>query len=444
MWAVLLVVGVLFVGGVAFYVYTARQVDLAHSKRDIEAQYEAGYSKYTNKAIGAQGADNHSGRTISTAPTEQVFSDRPMSPYVSSGLQQPYPMSQFPLEDFERDTYYRRDSEGSEQMSDADSHAGRISRSETFNDNDNDEDEAFFPPVGPSLFDELALQNQAAPESQGFFPSLLSSRLQDVNLKREISFGAHCISWLGQYRDEKVVVKRILENSNLIDEFADGIAVMSGLIHPCIVHFIGCTWTFRSDLSVVTEYIEGSDLQTLLHTEDSCMNWKEKISIAINIAQALSYLHSLKPIVLHGCLKSRKVMIDQEYNAKLSDFSFSKVPIPHDILSTRLDIVRWTAPELILEGNDDAKADIYSFGIVLSELDTHRFPFDDYCGSSKLSRVEIIAKITAGELRPSFRSNCPTTIYEIAQRCLSLDPKERPTSQSLVDSLIEAQSYVEA
>nr|CCA14591.1 protein kinase putative [Albugo laibachii Nc14] len=439
MWAVLFLVGALFIGGVAFYVYTTRQVDLACSAQDLEAQYEAGYTKYKNEAIGAQCPDNHSGRTISTAPTEQAL---PASPYFSSGLHQPFPMCQFPLEDFERETYYRHDSENSEQMSDADSHAGRVSENE--NEDDDDDDDTFFPPVGPSLFDQLALQHQTAPESQAFFPSLSSARLDNVQLKREISFGARSILWLGHYRGQDVVVKRILENSDLIDEFAEGILVMSGLIHPCIVHFLGCTWTFRSDLSIVAEYIQGSDLQTLLHTKGSSITWKEKVSIAINIAQALSYLHSLQPIVLHGCLKSRKIMIDQEIHAKLSDFSFSKVPIPHDILSSRLDIVRWTAPEVILEGKVDAKADIYSFGIVLSELDTHRFPFDDYCESSKASKVEIIAKITAGVLRPTFQRDCPNVIYEIADRCLSLDPKERPTSQSLVELLSKAQSHLEA
>ncbi|GMF14801.1 unnamed protein product [Phytophthora lilii] len=97
----------------------------------------------------------------------------------------------------------------------------------------------------------------------------------------------------------------------------------------------------------------------------------------------------------------------------------------------------WTAPE-VLEGNRyTEKADIYSFGVVLSELDTYKTPYADAVteGGSKARPFQILQEVLAGTLRPGFSEECPPRILRVGSASLSIDPLSRPTAQELVQEL---------
>ncbi|KAE9130568.1 hypothetical protein PF007_g4469 [Phytophthora fragariae] len=121
--------------------------------------------------------------------------------------------------------------------------------------------------------------------------------------------------------------------------------------------------------------------------------------------------------------------------AKLSDFGISRER--HDLethMTAGMGTSFWIAPE-VLNGRDyDERADVFSFGVVLSELDTDDYPYWNAANQprGKLQEGEILQLVATGQLRPSFSSSCPPPILEVANRCLQVRPDDRPSAAELV------------
>lgn len=285
-------------------------------------------------------------------------------------------------------------------------------------------------------------------DTNHFFPELVPFRLDEseVLLTRKISSGAFGVVWLGHYHGQPVAVKRMIDGDDEAVSFSKEIGVMSRLHHPKIVRFIGCTWTNKKDLGGVSEYMDGGDVRTLLESRKIELSWpKEKISIAIDIAEALAFMHSLNPKIIHRDLKSRNVLLNSSMVAKLSDFGLSRNRTYEETLTAGVGTVRWTAPEVMLGDNYSEQADVYSFGVVLSELDTREIPFEEK--SSKTGGgapdMAIVIKVAKGELRPSFAPDCPEVILKIARACLQFDPALRPSSDAVVKMLTDARAQLQ-
>ncbi|KAG1689780.1 hypothetical protein DVH05_001985 [Phytophthora capsici] len=287
-------------------------------------------------------------------------------------------------------------------------------------------------------------------DSDNCFPELVKFRLDEseVLLTRKVSSGAFGVVWLGHYHGQPVAVKRMIDGEDEAVSFSREIETMSRLSHPKIVRFIGCTWTNKKDLGGVSEYMDGGDVRTLLETRKIDLSWKkEKISIAIDIAEALAYMHSRSPKIIHRDLKSRNVLLNSSMVAKLSDFGLSRNRTYEETLTAGVGTVRWTAPEVMLGDNYSEQADVYSFGVVLSELDTREIPFEEKSsktGAGGAPDMAIVIKVAKGELRPSFAPDCPDVILRIARACLQFDPALRPDSESVVQMLNDARVQLQA
>ncbi|KAL4110099.1 hypothetical protein PRIC1_001792 [Phytophthora ramorum] len=287
-------------------------------------------------------------------------------------------------------------------------------------------------------------------DSEICFPDLVKFRLDEseVLLTRKVSSGAFGVVWLGHYHGQPVAVKRMIDGEDEAVSFSREIETMSRLSHPKIVRFIGCTWTNKKDLGGVSEYMDGGDVRTLLETRKIELSWKkEKISIAVDIAEGLAYMHSRSPKIIHRDLKSRNVLLNSSMVAKLSDFGLSRNRTYEETLTAGVGTVRWTAPEVMLGDNYSEQADVYSFGVVLSELDTREIPFEEKSsktGAAGAPDMAIVIKVAKGELRPSFAPDCPDVILRIARACLQFDPALRPDSESVVQMLNDARVQLQA
>ncbi|KAH7472473.1 putative serine/threonine-protein kinase [Phytophthora ramorum] len=119
-----------------------------------------------------------------------------------------------------------------------------------------------------------------------------------------------------------------------------------------------------------------------------------------------------------------------ESGAKLSDFGISRNRSFDETMTAGVGTARWIAPEVILGGHYTEFADIYSFGVVLSELDTCKAPFYDATNTNggKMQDVTILQLVSAGKLQPSFDESSPPSIVKLARACLSFDPAQRPSA----------------
>ncbi|KAK1937140.1 putative serine/threonine-protein kinase/receptor [Phytophthora citrophthora] len=268
-------------------------------------------------------------------------------------------------------------------------------------------------------------------------PDLLAARIEhrDVEAVKLLSRGGFGEVWLGLYMNENVAIKRLLNDKKSMQDalaFATEIKVMARLDHPKIVRFIGVSWTNALTIQAVTEFMDCGDLKSLLDSSRaSSLTWANlKCQIAIDIADALVYLHTLNPKLIHRDLKSRNVLIDAQSGAKLSDFGISRNRSFDETMTAGVGTARWIAPEVILGGHYTEFADIYSFGVVLSELDTCKAPFYDATNTNggKMQDVTILQLVSAGKLQPSFTDSCPPSIVKLARACLSFDPAQRPSA----------------
>ncbi|GLE10929.1 hypothetical protein PINS_up023201 [Pythium insidiosum] len=211
--------------------------------------------------------------------------------------------------------------------------------------------------------------------------------MHELTVSQLLSRGTFGEVFLGHFHGHRVAVKRLAPERRQ-DEyersaFLSEAKLMATLQHERIIQFVGVAWDDPLDVHVVTEFMDGGDLRTLLQTFndqgrpvgfDAC-----KLQIARHVIEGLAYLHSLQPAVLHRDLKSRNVLLSADaQRAKLIDFGVSRLRADQNssTMTTCVGTLRWMAPEVMVGGRYGESADVFSFGVVLSELDTHEIPYN--------------------------------------------------------------------
>jgi serine/threonine protein kinase len=211
---------------------------------------------------------------------------------------------------------------------------------------------------------------------------------------------------------------------------------MASFNHPNIVTFFGFAWDGRTmaTLCAVTEYCDQGDLKSFLMSHSKTeLSWdKAKAVLALDIARALQYLHETQhPPVIHRDLKSKNILVAMPH-AKLSDFGISRdINADTHTLTAGVGTAYYSAPEVMGGESYSTSADIFSFGCVLVELDTHMNLYEDL----KIPPVSIVQKVIHENLRPSLSVECPSTIRDIVMQCFQRSPHARPTASELVLAL---------
>ncbi|OQR98066.1 protein kinase [Achlya hypogyna] len=273
--------------------------------------------------------------------------------------------------------------------------------------------------------------------------SLTPHRLNtDVRLLDQVlGRGAYGEVVLGEYNGRLVAVKRLREDNatiKKIETFIQEIELMSRFNSPFLVQFVGASWTHLADMKCVVEYMEKGDLQTYLEAtaedKDALFPWADKIRCARDMTRGLVYLHNQN--VIHRDLKSRNVMLTATLDAKLGDFGIAR-DATDESMTNAVGTYRWTAPEVLKGKHYDTKADIYSFGMILTELDSHAVPYADMVNDrgQALGNFTIMYKVMQGKIKPTLSETCPDWLRTMALECIAFSPCDRPTAIELENRL---------
>lgn len=244
----------------------------------------------------------------------------------------------------------------------------------------------------------------------------------------------------GEYSSSAVAIKRMhaFMPQGEADSFVNEIKLLISLRHPNIVQFIGTSWISDYGLCAITEFMDRGDLTTVLkNAKDHHLDWFDrKMSIAIDTAKSLAYIHNLDHPIIHRDLKSRNILISKSYTAKLSDFGLSR-SISMDSTMTCVGSNLWLAPEMIRSEKFSVQADIYSFGVVLTEIDTEQLPFYNILGNNgqRLSGVALAHQVAYKHVRPTMSDTCLPDLKRLAECCMLSDPEERPTAVQILAML---------
>lgn len=179
---------------------------------------------------------------------------------------------------------------------------------------------------------------------------------------------------------------------------------------------------------VITEYLSGGSLRSFLHKrEPGSVSPKEFVSIALDIARGMEYLHSQG--VIHRDLKSENLLFTGDMCLKVVDFGIACEEINCDYLNEDRGTYRWMAPEVINHKPHNRKADVYSFGIVLWEIITGRAPYED------ITPVQAAFAVVHKNARPTFPEHCPFAIQKLIEKCWVQNPEKRPEFWEIVSIL---------
>ncbi|KAG5631395.1 hypothetical protein H5410_003112 [Solanum commersonii] len=176
--------------------------------------------------------------------------------------------------------------------------------------------------------------------------------------------------------------------------------------------------------------------------------WSMRMKIAFGAAKGLAFLHEAEKPVIYRDFKTSNILLDLEYNTKLSDFGLAKDGPVGDKshVSTRImGTYGYAAPEYIMTGHLTPRSDVYSFGVVLLELLTGRRSLD----KSKPAREQNLTDWAVPLLRekkkllniidPRLDGDFPIkSVHKaamLAYHCLNRNPKARPLMRDIVDSL---------
>ncbi|KAL8524437.1 hypothetical protein ACS0TY_014140 [Phlomoides rotata] len=164
-------------------------------------------------------------------------------------------------------------------------------------------------------------------------------------------------------------------------------ATMAGCLkHRNLVQLQG--WCCEgNELVLVYEYMANGSLDKALHNEGNFrtfLTWERRTKIIHGITSALIYLHEeCERQIVHRDIKTCNVLLDEEFNAKLSDFGLAEV-YRHSfktreggLASLPAGTMGYIAPEYAYSGVPSVKADVYSFGVVVLEVLTGRRAVDE-------------------------------------------------------------------
>ncbi|XP_034675792.1 LEAF RUST 10 DISEASE-RESISTANCE LOCUS RECEPTOR-LIKE PROTEIN KINASE-like 1.1 isoform X2 [Vitis riparia] len=274
---------------------------------------------------------------------------------------------------------------------------------------------------------------------------------------REIGDGGFGTVYHGQLRDgREVAVKRLYENNyRRVEQFMNEVKILTRLRHRNLVSLYGCTSRHSRELLLVYEFIPNGTVADHLHgdrADSGLLTWPIRLSIAIETATALSYLHASD--VVHRDVKTNNILLDNSFCVKVADFGLSRL-FPTDVthVSTAPQgTPGYVDPEYHQCYQLTDKSDVYSFGVVLIELisslpavDISRHRHEINLSNYAINKIQKCAFHELIDPHLGFNSDLAvnrmtTLVAELAFRCLQPDKEMRPSMDEVLEILKEIES----
>lgn len=257
---------------------------------------------------------------------------------------------------------------------------------------------------------------------------------EDIQKQKEIGVGGFGVVYQARWKDRDVAVKQLhlqrLHKKTETD-FKKELKILHELKHPNVIELLGVCME-PGHYALIMELMELGSLYRLLHEEKTQLEWPTRLSIALQAAIAVEYLHSLEPPILHRDIKSPNFLLrgsPSAVNVKICDFGLAKT---RNETTRQTGFIRgvvgslpWTAPEILEMKDHTVQSDIYSLAIVYWEIASYKIPYDG-------KREDIIRAFILSKSRLELTAETPSALGRIIEKSWAHDPKIRPTSKEII------------
>ena len=311
------------------------------------------------------------------------------------------------------------------------------------------------------MFQEPSLLEYASGAPVGF--SYKDLHYSTKGFKEKLGEGGFGAVYRGVLANRTIVVavKQLEGIEQGEKQFRMEVATISSTHHLNLVRLIGFCSEGRHRL-LVYEFMKNGSLDNFLFPTEGhsgrLLNWENRFSIALGTARGITYLHEeCRDCIVHCDIKPENILLDENYNAKVSDFGLAKLINHRDDRYRTLTSVRGTrgylAPEWLANLPITSKSDVYSYGMVLLEIVSGRRNFEVSAESNgkkfsvwayeefeKGLSVEGIVDKKLGEGEVNMEE--AKRAVEVSFWCIQEHPSQRPTMGKVVQ-MLEGMTQIE-
>ncbi|KAL2321171.1 hypothetical protein Fmac_030140 [Flemingia macrophylla] len=257
--------------------------------------------------------------------------------------------------------------------------------------------------------------------------------------------------YYGKLEDgREIIVQRFNQDKrHTLHQFVNETVILNYLPHKNIVSIYGYTSHHEESL-LVHEYLSNGNLAAHFQSKNNTLPWNTRLDIAIDIANALDYLHYYG--IIHRNVKSSNILLDVNFCAKVAGLYFSQklpdeVPVyATHVTSDRVGSRGYMDPEYLTKGQLSVKNDVYSFGVVLCELLSSKLAKswvtdeEDNLSTFFNRKIEKQALVELLDPRLGFQSNLQikrvmNATAELALLCMQCPQELRPNMEQVVEIL---------
>lgn len=231
----------------------------------------------------------------------------------------------------------------------------------------------------------------------------------------------------------KILREEFAENAELVRRFKNESKAICILDHPNIVKVYDVSVNDKLQF-IVMEYIDGITLKEYMTQRGGPLTWKEVVHFAQQILEALDHAHQKG--VVHRDIKPQNIMLVADGRLKIMDFGIARFSRAESQVASEKAIgsVHYISPEQAKGDVTDAKADIYSMGIMLYEMLSGKLPFESDSAVSVAIKQISDKAVPLGQVAP----DVPQALQDITARAMAKDPHNRyPSARAMLNDIEE-------
>ncbi|PSS29960.1 Serine/threonine-protein kinase [Actinidia chinensis var. chinensis] len=245
-----------------------------------------------------------------------------------------------------------------------------------------------------------------------------------------------------------VAIKRLnRESVQGFKEWQSEVDFLGCLSHPNLVKLLGYCLEDQ-ELLLVYEFMQRGSLENHLFRRGSAtdtLSWDLRLKIVTDSAKGLAFLHTSEKQVIYRDFKASNILLDESYNAKISDFGLAKVGPSGENTHVTTQVMGtqgYAAPEYIATGHLYVKSDVYCFGVLLLEMMSGLRVLDNNRSREQknlinwakplLPNKKKLKLVMDARIEGQYSSKAATSAAKLTLQCLEEEPKKRPSMEEVV------------